>query len=304
MANRCDILDRVMLHSAENLSKNHLFFAAVLRFANEMLTIYSETPRIASIFAAKQRWLMAQSGYALHAGYPGGEKKGLYAGRFIDFAVKHKIASRNTAAAFMQEMLAYKFLAPAPETSDKRLRLLLPTAVAEESFYKWLHSHLAILDYLDGGTRAERTMSNPLAAMAKIQPHVAKGLVENDAIRNPGEIFDLFNWANSGGLVMDYMITRLPDLDLESAQVPIGRLSLKEMRDRFMISSTHLKRLMTQAAAMGSVGWMEPGRKGDFWLSRQFIQEYWDYQAAKFAIIDAAFETAMGPAFVASPKAS
>jgi hypothetical protein len=304
MANRCGILDRVMLHSAENLSKNHLFFAAVIRFANEMQSIYSEAPRIASIFAAKQRWLMAQAGFALHWGYPDDGKKGLYAGRFIDFAVKNKIASRNTAAAFTQEMLVYKFLAAAPEGPDKRLRLLYPTPFAEETFFKWLYSHLSILDYLDGGNRAMTAASDPATSMAKIQPRIAKGLVESQAIRFPGEIFDLFNWANSGGLVMDYLIARLPAIDWTSDYVAIGHLSLKEIRDRFMISSTHLKRLMTQAAEMKSVGWMEDSRKGDFWLSKQFIQEYWDYQAAKFAIVDAAYEEAMGAAVTVAPIAS
>lgn len=293
-----------MLHSAENLSKNHLFFAAVIRFANEMQTIYSETPRIASIFAAKQRWLMAQAGFALHWGYPGEAKKGLYTGRFIDFSVKNKIASRNTAAAFMQEMLVYKFLAAAPEGADKRLRLLYPTPFAEEAFFKWLYSHLSILDSLDGGDRAATALADPQAAMAKIQPQIAKGLVESDAMRFPGQIFDLFNWANSGGLVMDYLIARLPNIDWASDHVTIGHLSLKEIRDRFMISSTHLKRLMTQAAEMKSVGWIEDSRKGDFWLSRQFIQEYWNYQAAKFAIIDEAYEVTMGAAVKAAPIAS
>jgi hypothetical protein len=45
---------------------------------------------------------------------------------------------------------------------------------------------------------------------------------------------------------------------------------------------------------LGSVGWTGVPGKSPFWLSRTFVSEYWNYQAAKFAIIDAASEVALG----------
>jgi hypothetical protein len=297
-----DILDSAMPHTFEELSTNDGFFAATLMCAHQMLTIYRESPRIASIFAAQQRWLMAHAGFALHYGYPGDAKRGLYSGRFIEFAVKNKIASRNTAAAFIQEMLAYRFLAPVQGTMDKRTRLIEPTETAGQHFLKWLMTHLFILDSLDGGQRAENLTAEP-STITRLQPLIAKAIIESTAVRDPGVTYSLFNWANSGGLVMDYLMTRMPGFDRSMERVVIGPLSLREIRDQFMISNTHLKRLLTQAAEMGSVGWTEPSHKGDFWLSCGFVQEYWNYQAAKFAVIDEAAEAVFGPAVeAAGPK--
>ncbi|MBY4606149.1 hypothetical protein K6M90_00455 [Rhizobium sp. 9T] len=291
-----------MAFTAETLAADDRFLAAILHCADQMLAIYRESPRIASIFAAQQRWLMAHAGFALHYGHPDYEKSGLYSGRFIDFAVKNDIASRNTAAAFMQEMLAYRFLRPAPG-ADKRTRYLEPTEIAEQHFTRWLVAHMMILDSLDGGKRADRIAAEPTAMMAAIQPRIAKAIIGSQAVRSPGPTFNLFNWANSGGLVMDYLISRLPEFPRTAERVAVGPLSLREIRDQFMISNTHLKRLLTQAAAMESVGWTEPSRKGQFWLSRRFILEYWNYQAAKFAIVDAAAEAVLGPAVLDEPRA-
>ena len=291
-----------MAFTAETLAADDRFLAAILHCADQMLAIYRESPRIASIFAAQQRWLMAHAGFALHYGHPDYEKSGLYSGRFIDFAVKNDIASRNTAAAFMQEMLAYRFLRPAPG-ADKRTRYLEPTEIAEQHFTRWLVTHMMILDSLDGGKRADRIAADPVAMMAAIQPRIAKAIIGSQAVRSPGPTFNLFNWANSGGLVMDYLISRLPEFPRTAERVAVGPLSLREIRDQFMISNTHLKRLLTQASTMESVGWTEPSRKGDFWLSRRFILEYWNYQAAKFAIVDAAAEAVLGPAVLIEPQA-
>lgn len=258
-----------------------------------MLTIYRDSPRIASIFASQQRWLMAHAGFGLHYGYPDDTKKGLYSGRFVEFVVGNKIASRNTAAAFVQEMLVYRYLRTVSGQSDRRTRLLEPTETAEHHFLKWLHAHLLVLDGLDGGTRLAQVGSDP-SVFGKIQPMIAKAFIGTEAVRDPGRTFNLFNWANSGGLIMDYLMTLLPGFDRSKERMSVGPVSLGEIRAQFMISNTHLKRLLSHAAEMGSIGWEEPPRKGDLWLSRGFILEYVNYQAAKFAIVDAATETVLG----------
>jgi len=96
-----------MVFTAKELGRDEHFLSAILQSAHELMAIYSENPRIASIMAAQQRWLMAHSGFSLSLGYPDEPTPGLYGSRFVDFAVKHGIASRNTAAAFLKEMLAY-----------------------------------------------------------------------------------------------------------------------------------------------------------------------------------------------------
>ncbi|PZM13736.1 hypothetical protein [Rhizobium tubonense] len=283
-----------MAFTAKDLASSDHFLTAILRCANELIAIYKESPRIASIFAAQQRWLMAHAGFALYYGYPDEPGSALYAARFVSLVLKQRIASRNTAVAFIQEMLAYRFLRPLPEFSDRRTRLLEPTETANEHLMRWVNTHLFILDHLDGGNRVER-MAADSSALAVIQSEIAKRIFQSEAVRNPGATFNLFNWANSGGVVMDYLISRIESVDPESERVVIGPISLKNIREQFLISNTHLKRLLREAGVLGSVGWTGVPGKSGFWLSHGFVTEYWNYQAAKFAIIDAASEIALGP---------
>lgn len=278
----------VMILKVKDPVADQKFLEAILQSARQLIAIYLENPRIASIFAAQQRWLLAHAGFALHYGYPGEPTAGLYAARYVDLVLKHQIASRNTAVAFLQEMLAYRLLVVAPERSDRRTRLLEPTATAKEYLARWLHTHLSILDRLDGGSRVDQMAASP-QAIEIMQPLIARQIINSDAVRNPGPSFNLFNWVNSGGVVMDYLISRIETIEGDSDRIPIGPISMREIHQQFMISNAHLKRLLKQAAGMGSVGWTGVPGKSSFWLSRGFVTEYWNYQAQKLAIIDGAW---------------
>ena len=87
-----------MAIAVEALASSPVFFSTVLDYARGMVSMYGDNPRLASIFASQQRWLMAQSGPALHHDRdPQDLSSGLYSGRFINYVVANDIASRNTA---------------------------------------------------------------------------------------------------------------------------------------------------------------------------------------------------------------
>lgn len=92
---------------------------------------------------------------------------------------------------------------------------------------------------------------------------------------------------------MDYLISRIQTMEGDTDQILIGPISMRDIHQQFMISNAHLKRLLKQAAGMGSVGWAGAPGKSSFWLSRSFVAEYWNYQAEKFAVIDAAAQAAL-----------
>ncbi|OJF92682.1 hypothetical protein [Pararhizobium antarcticum] len=282
-----------MTFSAEDLASSADFFSAMRLYARDMTAMFSENPRLTSIFASQQRWLMAQAGLALYYGRdPADPASGLYAGRFVAQTLVHGIASRNTATAFVQEMLAYRFVRPSDNPPDRRMRPLEPTETTYQAVWKWLNAHLAILDGLDGGSRAERlAYGDPL--FERIQPRIAEAILQNHQVRNPGETFNLFTWANSGGVVMDHFISQIEAFDPALARIGIGVLSTSTICQRYLISKTHLKRLINKAAGLQSLGIEERSGKNHLWLSQGFIREYWRYQAEKFAIIDHAFEQAV-----------
>ncbi|MGO4622803.1 hypothetical protein AB4Z34_08265 [Ensifer sp. 2YAB10] len=279
-----------MAIAVEALASSPVFFSAVLDYARGMVSMYGDNPRLASIFASQQRWLMAQSGLALHHDRdPEDLFSGLYSGRFINYAVANDIASRNTAASFVQEMIAYRFAQYTVSPPTKRNRPIEPTDAALDYVWKWMLAHLAILDVLDGRSRVATLTQDP-TQFGRLQAAVAHALVGNDKVRRPGPTFDLFTWVNSGGVVMDDLFSRIGTFDPEAERLAIGSVSPSDLSERFMISKTHLKRIFDKAALLGSMGWERTPGRGGVWLSKAFIREYWDYQAEKFAQIDRAFE--------------
>ncbi|CCV11175.1 conserved hypothetical protein [Mesorhizobium sp. STM 4661] len=72
-------------------------------------------------------------------------------------------------------------------------------------------------------------------------------------------------------------------------QIPTSVVSIVDFANWLELSRTHLSRKLRDAEDLGSVGWL--GRRGHsvMWVSKQFHQEYMAVQAAKLAIVEAAF---------------
>ncbi|MBN9272434.1 MAG: hypothetical protein J0J15_19780, partial [Mesorhizobium sp.] len=175
--------------------------------AQSMNQLYETNPRLSAVFASQQRWLMAHIGLALHfRREPDDYRKELTAARFIDVIRQNSVASRNTADAFIKEMLHYNFIELMPTTQDGRIRPLRPVASALEPVSGWMMAHLHTLDSLDGASRLAMYLKQP-DALARVQPLVADGLLSSNPVREPKKTFSLFTWLNSGGVVMDWLIS-------------------------------------------------------------------------------------------------
>lgn len=288
--------------SAKELAQDPNFFAEVLNYTREIVSTYNENQRICSVFASQQRWLMALAGFALYYGGVDGEPPGIHANRFANYVVQHEIASHNTALSFLQEMLAGGFLRYLPIAPDRRALPMEPTEEAVKNLTKWLAIHLSVLDRLDGGRRSALLGRRP-ELIAVLQPAISVGIIESDEVRRPGDTFDLFTWVNSGGVIMDYLISRVGLIDAATQKAIVGRIAFTDICQRFLISRTHAKRLMNRAVKMQSIGWTGASGRSQLWLSSGFIQEYRNFQAEKFAIVDAAWKNAFGPQQIRAPKA-
>jgi len=285
--------DGYMSLSAKELAKDPDFFAEILSYTREIISTYDENQRVCSVFASQQRWLMALAGFGLYCGGIDGGPPGIHASRFAHYIVEHEIASHNTALSFIQEMLALGFLRYLPHAADRRARPMQPTEAAANQLAKWVSIHLSVLDRLDDGKRNALFVKQP-ELIGLLQPQISVSIIESDDLRRPGETFNLFTWANSGGIIMDYLISRVGMINPTTQKAIIGRVAFTDLCSRFLISRTNAKRLMNKAIKMQSVGWMGPSGRSQLWLSNCFIQEYCDYQAGKFAIIDAAWQNTLG----------
>ena len=288
--------------SAKELVQDPKFFTEILGYTREIISTYDENQRVCSVFASQQRWLMALAGFALYCGGIDGELPGIHANRFANYIVEHEIASHNTALSFIQEMLALGFLRYLPVTSDRRARPMQPTEEAAMQLAKWMSIHLSVLDRLDGGKRNALFSKKP-ELIGLLQPPISVGIIENDDLRNPGATFDLFTWANSGGIIMDYLISRISTINPTTQKAVIGPVAFTDICSRFLISRTNAKRLMNKAINMQSVGWTGSPGRSQLWLSTAFIEEYRNYQAGKLAIIDAAWQNTLSTRPVRMPRA-
>ncbi|TPJ53280.1 MULTISPECIES: hypothetical protein [unclassified Mesorhizobium] len=253
-----------------------------------LIHIYEASPRLASIFATQQRWLMGHVGLAMHFRRdPGDRRTALTVSRFIEFVHQHKIASRNTADAFIKEMLNYR-IAEYVAGGDGRTHPLQPTADTVRTFTGWVHAHLRTLDRLDGADRLARYLERP-DMLAALQPLVADGLLSSKPVREPNQTFSLFIWLNNGGIVMDRLMSGIDPDHAGLDRIPTSVVSVAEFASWLKLSRTHLARKLRDAEALGSIGWL--GQRGNsvMWVSHRFFQEYMTVQAAKLAIVDAAF---------------
>lgn len=167
----------------------------------------------------------------------------------------------------------------------------------------WLAIHLATLDGFDSGQRftALRTRPHLLAAM---QPVIADGQLASCTVGTPGGRFSAFTANNDGSIVMDRLIAGCQDAGYEDARflddaagrvcIPTDVMSISGMAQRLNLPRTQVSRIVSAAEAIGGLGWTGRPDRSPLWVSAGFRRAYHLAQAAKLAVIDAAFAECAG----------
>lgn len=271
------------------------------QIAKHLIEIHVRTPRLSRLKASHRKWLMTQSLYALSLQRTEGDPlSGLTATRFVEIVMKLGAASRNTATAFLAELVAYKFLRDVPDVPDRRVRVLETTEASNTAMMGWFTGHMACLDRLDGGNREATTATDP-RIFRIAQPYAAAKLVEDPIWRDPADSIGHFLWSDLGGMVLHDLIARIETFDPDAERTSIGPVTLAELSDIYMISATNLKRMFKKAELENLLGWDQPRRRGDLWLSKSFLSDYFTWQSAKFAALDEAYQHALEEIAEAGP---
>jgi hypothetical protein len=279
--------------TADEIASHPALQEFIRRQSQALLMAYEANPRQSSVFATQQRWLMGHIGFALYFKREDGEP-GLKTSRFLDMIQAHAVASRNTADAFIKELLNYGFIEYCPETDDRRARPVRPSQSTLDAINGWVMVHLATLDGLDGGQRLTTYLATS-DGLDRIEPLICDGLLSSHAIREPADTFSLFTWLNNGGIIMERLIAGLEEATTDAERLSTSISSIAEMGLWLQLSRSHLARKLREAEALGSIGWR--GKRGSsvMWVSRGFLGEIATAQAAKLAVIDAAYEASLAP---------
>ena len=261
--------------------------------AQSLLQIHDASPRLASLFGTRQRWLMAHAALSQYfrdaAAAATAADAGLLTSRLLDLVMRYEVASRNTAAAFLKEMLKYGIIRHVAASEGRRSRPFEPAPATLLALFHWHLVHLTTLDELDGGGRCAALRAEP-DALHRIQPLIADGLLGSAVVRKPEPTFALFAWVDEGGIVMDRLIVGCEQGAAGRDRITTDLTSITSLALRLKLSRAQLSRKIAAAEAMGSLGWLGTRGRSPVWVSRGFQYEYHKAQAVKLAIIDAAFE--------------
>ncbi|MCV9940740.1 hypothetical protein OIU35_30700 [Boseaceae bacterium BT-24-1] len=274
----------------ERLLAQPLFDRAVHRLAQGFLAVQTAAPRLASQFSTQQRWLMSHAALSryfrgLDLGRPGLSQR-----EFVEEVLAHGLASRNTAASFFTEALQYGLVQP----TRMHAGLAEPAPSTLWALTQWYAIHLTALDSLDNGARTSRLQAADGALLKGIEPATAAALLSSKMIRVPPPAYAVFASVDEGGSLMDRLMVGVDIAaarDEERALTDVS--SISALARPFNLSRTHAGRTLAAAAAMGSLGWSGVRGRSPIWLSRGFRDEYARFQAAKLAIIGAAFAQAV-----------
>ncbi len=275
------------LSHAEILA-NPGFFGIEVRIARHLVGIHEKSPRLARLKASHQKWFMTQMLFALQLERDAvGQHLGLTPTRLHDSIARYNIASRNTAASFLAEILAYKFIREVPHPRDKRIHMYETTEIATQAMMSWFDGHMACLDEMDGGNRHALSLADR-RIFRLAQPRAAHALLEDVRWRILPESIAPFIRSESGGMVLHEVVSRMSPDGTDGDRAYAGEVSIALLAGKYAISVTNVKRMFAPAQASGDAGWEKPRRKGQLWFSRRFVNDYFHWQATKFAALDEA----------------
>lgn len=263
--------------------------AIVRRLAGAFLELHAADPLTGAVFSTQQRWLMAQVGIALYFRELTGDGPPVYTASVLDKVEAEQIAARNTAHAFMLEMLKYGVVQyRSPEKKGKVRLLCLPDSMVD-AITGWINLHLHMLDSFDGGGRSAIFQRVPQSVRI-VQPAVADELAASQSMRLPQGAFANFTWLKDGGHLMDQLIAGLEPGPEQAERTLTNIVSITELAEQVKVSRTHLGRKLMVAEQGGFLGWT--GRRGHstLWLSEAFRKEYEAYQINKLALVGRAFD--------------
>jgi len=278
--------------TADGILRNPLLRETLQISARDLMAVYDIFPRVARLVASHQKWMLSQAAFALHLERdPSHPDSGITAARLLKFMRDTGGASRNTAAAFLSELLAYKLLRDVSgERTNRKVRPLEPTDVSESAMMRWFMSQMGTLDRLDGGNRLEHVEAD-ISVLWRTQPIAARMLLSDKSWSVPPEGVEIFVWTECGGLLLDDLMARPKTLTPVDGKVWLD-LNLAELATHYMISNTHVRRLFTKAQDNGFIGRANDGARGRFWMSAGLVDIYCRWQAVKLAALANAYERA------------
>ena len=221
-----------------------------------------------------------------------GGRPGMHAAKVAALAAESGVSSRNTAEAFLREIVAYGIVTSRPDAGDLRIRWLVITPQSLQDVSAWAYGNLATLDTFDQGERAKTFLAAP-QMLGLLQPTAARGFLASSDIRKPGATFALFDGVDEGGGIMDQLISRCQDDPDSNGRRLTSIAAIADFGDHLRISRSHLTRKLREAEAQQAMGWSDARGRSPIWISDAFVAQYIKRIAAELAAIELGYQAAL-----------
>lgn len=220
------------------------------RLAEANIAFFKRHRRLMRLVDTRQKWLLLQ----LVAVNPGADRRptdrGVAANWICERAADLGIASRNTALAFLNQLVSYGFLRKEDCRSDRRMRLISLTESAEAALADWTATLLGIATGEDVSERGPERL-------ARIHLEACEALLGNEKwIRAPLDI-RLTQDMRGGWLVMSEILRHLRSGDLGGDWLPAPDFNIPSMTKTFGLSRSTLYRLVRLAVEAGIMAWQQ-----------------------------------------------
>ena len=168
--------------SRTDITTSSIIFGLIKKQSSIFLQASHTDPRLASVFATRQRWLLAHAALGLYFRDGGPGTRSITLSRYLQEVARYGIASRNTADAFVKWMLHYGYVETIPDPADRRARPMALRPQTLSMVHDWAVAHLTTLDQLDSGRRLPVFLANQ-NAFPQFEVEIAHGVLTNPLIR-------------------------------------------------------------------------------------------------------------------------
>jgi hypothetical protein len=190
--------------------------------------------------------------YLHHFGGNDGQDPGLTVSRMRALCVEQKLCSGNRAEAVLALMRLVGYLAAAPASADRRVRLLVPTDRLISSLHeRWANQFEAMRRVLPEGDRALAALHRPEftpAFVRQLSLHFLAGF----RLMHQAPDLELFMERDAGIVVLLDLALAGPPAGFFPPEDPIP-VSISAMASRFGVSRSHVRKLLRDAGDAGLI---------------------------------------------------
>ncbi len=234
-------------HSTEEILAHPRFPVARDKFVKAILALYEHKPLLNRLLLEASRTVLGIVIMCLYARYDEADRATWPTLRLVaDSMAEHRLASPSRVHDLMSRLIKAGYLQQHMAPQDRRVRILMPTAKMIAQDQDFLVSHYLPLDILFPDPGYAPIMNRDPAFQLK-QRLVSRDLFALGAqILAGNPIMMLFQGRDAGIMILIKMIQMGGG---QGGAEPL-KFSYSDLSDRFGVSRTHVRKLLTEAEQM------------------------------------------------------